>query len=475
MRLTLVYPSVGRKENQPYVRAWQMQPLSMAVLASLTPQDVEVRFYDDRMEEIPFDEPTDLVAISVETFTALRAYKIARQFRMRGVPVVFGGYHVTLIPQESAAEADAIIVGDAEPVWSRVLNDARRGELQPFYDGRSRRTLAGVRPKREIFAGKRYQNITLVEFARGCNFNCDFCSITAFHKASQNHRPAAEVAAEMEATGRRRFFIVDDNIVSQPQMARALCRELIPLSISWVGQASIHIAHDDELLDLMVKSGCKGVLIGMESLDPLNLRDMGKEWNLAAGTYADSLRRFRDHGLAVYGTFVFGYDNDDADTIRRSVEFAIEQKLFLAAFNQLIPFPGTPLYQRLQRERRLIVPKWWLNPRSCVGDVTFRPKRMQPEELQEQCLNARRQFYRWGSIFRRMSDFDANLSSPSLAAVFLGLNLQSHFDVDLRQGLQLGAGLNDGAAVEGNHIHDTGSAVDNTSKSAESVDEPLRI
>ena len=129
MRLTLIYPSVGRKENTPYVRAWQMQPLSMALLAGLTPPDVEVRFYDDRMEEIPFDEPTDLVAMSVETFTALRAYKIARQFQARGVPVVMGGYHVTLLPDEAAREADAIVIGDAEPVWPQVLEDARNGGL----------------------------------------------------------------------------------------------------------------------------------------------------------------------------------------------------------------------------------------------------------------------------------------------------------------------------------------------------------
>src|SRR5215472_1169849 len=152
MRVTLVYPSVGRKENRPYVRAWQMQPLSMALLAGLTPPEVEVCFFDDRMEPIDFDQPTDLVAISVETFTALRAYKIARQFRARGVPVVMGGYHVTLLPEEAAAEADTIIIGDAEPVWRRLLDDVRGRRLQPVYDGRGRRTLGGLHYRREIFA-----------------------------------------------------------------------------------------------------------------------------------------------------------------------------------------------------------------------------------------------------------------------------------------------------------------------------------
>src|SRR6202035_4549453 len=143
MRVTLIYPSVGRKEHTPYVRAWQMQPLSMALLASLTPPDVDVRFYDDRMEEIPFDEPTDLVAMSVETFTALRAYKIAREFRARGVPVVMGGYHATLLPDEVAQEADAIVTGDAEPVWREILDDARQRRLRRRYDGLGRRSLVG--------------------------------------------------------------------------------------------------------------------------------------------------------------------------------------------------------------------------------------------------------------------------------------------------------------------------------------------
>lgn len=441
MRLTLIYPAVGRKEGRPYVRAWQMQPLSMALLASITPPDVEVRFHDDRVEDIPFDEPTDLVAISVETFTALRAYKIARAFRARGVPVVLGGYHVTLLPEEARREADAIVVGDAEPVWPRLLADARRRRLEPVYRGLGRRVLSGLRPRREIFAGKRYQNITLVEFARGCNFKCDFCSITAFHDANQNHRPAHEVAEEMAATGSKRFFIVDDNIVSQPAQVRELCRELVPLKVGWVGQASVHIAQDDELLELMVRSGCRGVLIGMESLDPANLRDMGKGWALAGGSYAESLARFRKHGLAVYGTFVFGYDNDDRDVVRRSVEFAREHKLFLAAFNHLVPFPGTPLYRRLEAEGRLLSPRWWLDPDGRVGDVVFRPKKMAPDELQALCLEARRQFYGWGSILERLGDRRANARSLLMVGVYLGLNVGAHYDIDLRQGLRLGAGL----------------------------------
>jgi radical SAM superfamily enzyme YgiQ (UPF0313 family) len=191
----------------------------------------------------------------------------------------------------------------------------------------------------------------------------------------------------------------------------------------------------------MVQSGCRGVLIGMESLDPANLRDMGKSWNLASASYADSLARFRKHGLAVYGTFIFGYDNDDAALVQRSVAFAREHKLFLAAFNHLIPFPGTPLYRRFEQEGRLLKPKWWLCPKSRVGDVVFRPKKMTPEELQAVCLDARRQFYAWSSIFGRLCDRRANAANPLMLGIYLGLNIGAHFDIDRRQGLRLGAGL----------------------------------
>jgi radical SAM superfamily enzyme YgiQ (UPF0313 family) len=175
---------------------------------------------------------------------------------------------------------------------------------------------------------------------------------------------------------------------------------------------------------------------------------MGKSWNVAGGDYATRLRRFRDHGLAVYGTFVFGYDNDDADMIQRSVDFARRQQLFLAAFNHLIPFPGTPLYRRLERDGRLLKPRWWLDPMGRVGDVVFRPKKLQPEELEHRCLDARRQFYSWSSILSRMWDRQANARSPLMLGVYLGLNIGSHFDIDRRQGLRLGAGIGENIAPE---------------------------
>src|SRR4051794_14435378 len=190
MRLTLIHPCIGRRAgDRSYIRTWQMEPLPPALIAGITPPDVEVRFYDDRMEDIPFDEPTDLVAISIETYTAKRAYQIASDYRRRGVPVVMGGFHASLCPDEAADYAESVVIGEAEELWPQVLDDARHGTLKKFYRSSSRPRLSGLRPKRSIFAGKRYLPIGLVEAGRGCHFKCDFCAVQTVFSQTQSRRP----------------------------------------------------------------------------------------------------------------------------------------------------------------------------------------------------------------------------------------------------------------------------------------------
>src|SRR5580658_242079 len=181
MRLTLVHPCIGRRRGEPYIRTWQMEPLAPATLAGLTPRDsdIQIRFYDDRTESIPYDEPTDLVAMSVETYTAKRSYQIASEFRRRGVPVVMGGFHPTLVPDESSDYAESIVVGEAERLWPSVLEDFRNGRLRRVYRQAKRPPLTGLRPDRSIFARKRYLPVGLVEAGRGCHFRCEFCAVQA--------------------------------------------------------------------------------------------------------------------------------------------------------------------------------------------------------------------------------------------------------------------------------------------------------
>jgi radical SAM superfamily enzyme YgiQ (UPF0313 family) len=238
-------------------------------------------------------------------------------------------------------------------------------------------------------------------------------------------------------------FFVDDNIVTDIARAKQLCRALIPANLRWISQGSLTMAEDPELLRLMRRSGCAGVLIGFESLGRATLAVMGKSWNCAVRDYGESIRRIRDAGIPIYATFVFGYDTDDADALDRTVEFAIQQRFFLAAFNHLIPFPGTPLYARLKREGRLRCDPWWLAADYRFGDVAFHPRSMSAEELAERCFRARQAFYRFGSVCTRAWDFRANLRDPRSAALYFWLNAFSAGEARQRQGLPIGTGFDD--------------------------------
>ena len=257
-----------------------------------------------------------------------------------------------------------------------------------------------MRPDRSIFRGKRYLPIGLVEAGRGCHFKCDFCAVQTVFSSSQTRRPADEIVAEIAAIkkGKKLFFFVDDNITSNFAQAKEFLRELIPLGIRWVGQASINAAHDEEFLELLVRSGCQGVLIGFESLNPANLAAMNKTFNTARGGFPQALANLRRHKIRVYGTFVFGYDHDTADSFEKTVDFAEENAFYIAAFNHLTPFPGTPLYRRLAEEGRLLYEAWWLDDRYSYNQIPFVPRGMSGEELQRGCLGARRRFYSWKSI-----------------------------------------------------------------------------
>ena len=405
MRLTLIHPCIGHRVGQKYIRTWQMEPLPPAVIAGLTPRDVNIKFYDDRMETIPFDEPTDLVALSVETYTAKRAYQIASEYRRRGVPVVMGGFHATLCPEEVSQYAEAVVIGEAEGLWAQVLADAARGALQPYYRSAMRPSLANLRPDRSIFRGKNYLPARLVEAGRGCHFHCDFCAVQTVFNHSQTRRPPEDILAELEELrDKPMVFFVDDNITSNMDQAKEFFRRLIPLKIRWVSQASINAAHDEEFLQLLVASGCQAVLIGFESLNPANLKKMNKGFNMMKGGFEKALANLRRYKIRLYITFMFGYDEDTEASFSETVQFALDHKFYIAAFNHLTPFPGTPLYDRFEREGRLLYPKWWLDDRYSYNKIPFQPAHMTPERLQRGCLEARETFYSVANIWQRGLD-----------------------------------------------------------------------
>lgn len=413
------------------------EPLVFAILAGLTPPDVECVLYDELIETIPFDEPTDLVALTVETFTAKRAYQIAAQYYQRGVPVVMGGYHPTLQPEETLQFATSIVIGDAEDVWTGVIEDARKGNLKRIYESRYP-SLDRMRLDRTIFKGKRYKPIMLVQFGRGCRFACDFCSIHAFYGSNMRQRPIAQVVKEIEQVGRKYILFTDDNLFTDLPTARELFSTLKSLGIHWACQISLDVAADRELVRLMARSGCMSVTVGFESLIEENLRQMRKSWNRTYGTYEELVKVFHDQGIMVWGTFVFGYDYDTVDSFEISLDFALRNKLFLANFNPLTPTPGTTLYERLRRENRLIHDPWWLHPDYRYGESMFHPKQMTAQQLADGCYRVRTQFNKYSCILGRARNFQANSRNLRNASIYLTANLINRWEIHRKQGLPLG-------------------------------------
>jgi radical SAM superfamily enzyme YgiQ (UPF0313 family) len=440
MKITLIKPKVGRQRFVPFTEKGVFEPLQMAVIAALTPPDVEIVMYDDRFEKVPFDDPTDLVALTVETFNAKRAYDIASQYRKRGVPVIMGGMHPTLAPDEVREHADSIYTGDAEFLWESVVHDAAERRLKKRYDAPCGLPEEKVLPRREIFSGKKYIPVSLVQFNRGCQFGCTFCAVAGFYKKHAYTKCIDHIIEEVASAPHKLILFADDNLMANRKLAKDLFRELIPLKKWWVSQASIEITRDSELLDLMKQSGGKGVLIGLESIKPATLRAMRKDPNLSDfNLYETPLRILREHGLLLWGTFVFGYDDDSVDDIWRTLDFVMRNKFSAADFNVLIPFPGTPIYADLAGENRLMYDgKWWLHSDYRYGHAAYIPKRMTPDELTEACIGVRRKFSSFGATLYRSMDPHVNLRSWSNLGIFILCNILHRNDVVKGHGMILG-------------------------------------
>lgn len=442
MRLTLIKPNIGRREHSLYVDEGRMEPLQLGILAALTPEDVDVKLYDDRMEKIPYDEPTDLVAITVETFTARRAYEISEEYRKRGVRTVMGGMHCMLIPDEVQEHCDSVIVGDAEPVWKTMIEDARADKLQPRYVATQPACpQQSVITRRDLFEGKGYLPITLLQFSRGCSHKCSFCASSVYFKAHHYCRPVEDVIKEIKAQKRKLLFFVDDNIVCNHEKAKELFRALIPLKVKWVSQGSMDMLKDKELMQLMVKSGCLGLVIGFESISPENISDMGKYTNRNGSKemYKDEIMQLRKWGLQTWAAFTVGHDGDTVESIKATCDFAIKNKFTFAAFNILMPYPNTPLYERLEKEGRLLYGgKWWLHEEYRFNYCSIIPKNMTPDQLTEVSFDCRARFNSIGAIIKRALEPRTNLRTPYRFITYLIYNPLFRKEVFKKQGLKFG-------------------------------------
>ncbi len=440
MKITFILPAIGKKPGQKYIGTWKMEPLTIAVLKAMTPSDIETELYDDRLELINYETQTDLVCISVETYTAKRSYKIAGKFRERGIPVVMGGYHATLCPEEVALYCDSVLVANAETVWTKMLQDLRQGNLQKFYYGEIAEY--DIRPDKSIFDGKKYLPVNLIETGRGCCHSCDFCSISKFYCSKYYAREHSLIIDDIKNAKHKYTFMVDDNLVADKRNAMKLFEEITPLKTKWAGQGTLSMAKDEKLLKAMKESGCEIILIGFESLNKANLEQMNKSFNYALGERDELVKRIHDAGIGIYATFVFGYDNDDERTINDAVEFAKKHNFYTAAFNHLLPFPNTALYDRLKSEQRLLYDKWWLADGYNYGEVAFEPKLLTAEKLSRLCRDARKEFSSLPTVLSR-GFASLGRTSPLMWSLFWAMNLRLGEEIDQKMNVPIGENLDE--------------------------------
>jgi radical SAM superfamily enzyme YgiQ (UPF0313 family) len=340
------------------------------------------------------------VGITAITGTALRAYSIADRLRSQGHTVVLGGVHATLLPDEAAEHADAVVTGYAEKSWPQLLRDFAAGRLQQRYSAPTGKRLEGVPiARRDLLMRKRYATVNSIEATRGCPHKCDFCAVPAAWSNIYAHRPVEEVIAELETFEGRHALFIDLSPVEDVAYAKALYRAMIPLRFRWVGLATTRIAEDAELLALAAKSGCRGLLIGFESVSQSTLDETHKGFH-KAGNYGEVVKKLHDHGIGIQGCFVFGFDNDDTSVFERTVEFVDRARIDLPRYAVMTPFPGTGYFRRLEAEGRLLHKDWSLYD---VEHVVFQPRQMSPERLQEGLEWAWKQSYTWRSMTTRVA------------------------------------------------------------------------
>ncbi len=393
-RLLLVYPATHKLG---WVRRFQLPSLSLKQVAAVTPPGWEVVLADELHEDVPFEGVFDLVGITAMTHQATRAYQIADRFRAAGVPVVIGGMHATVLPDEALQHADAVVIGEAEPVWSTLLDDLQGGRLKERYSSVPSGDLLDVPwSRRDILAGRSYLTTQTVQASRGCPYDCSFCTVTPYFGRTFRYRDPEDVLAEMRTFDRKLTVLVDDNILGDPQKARPILKGMAGMGLRWGGQASLRFAEDPELVQLLAASGCIGIFVGLESVagSQANHPKTGTRYSTA-----ELIKRIRDAGIVVETSMIFGFDDHDESVFESTVRYLEKCAPSVTTFNILTPYPGTALYRQFDEEDRLLHKEW---DRYDHNQVVFRPKLMTPERLYQGWRDARREAYRWPAIASRV-------------------------------------------------------------------------
>lgn len=431
MKLLLISPKgpLYRRRGGIFKRSLRYQPLTLTTLAALVPKDlpIEITLLDESISDIPLQLEADLIGMTVITGNAPRAYELAAGFRAQGIRVVLGGPHVTLLPDEAAQHADSICVGYAEQRWPQLLRDFMAGKLQTRYQqeqGFNLDDLALPFPDRDLFDGKHFLTQAVFEATRACAHNCEFCVAPSAWGRKQFQHPVEWVVNDIRQfiarTGKRKLIFVDLNLVSDIGYAKSLFNALIPLKIQWFGLSTVLIAHNRDLMELMARSGCKGLLLGLETVSDGSLKDAGKKFN-GSVDYKSLIGDLHRLGISIQGCFVFGLDHDTLDVFDRTVELAIDAGIDLPRFSVLTPFPGTPLFNRLEQEQRILTKDWSLYD---AQHVVFQPKLMSVQELESGHESAWKKVYRYNNIAQRL--WQAKNFRPLALTANLGYRFYAH-------------------------------------------------
>ena len=425
MRVALISPKgpLYRNRSGIFRKSLRYQPLTLTTLAALAPAELGVEFalYDEASADAPGSLDADLIGMTVITGSASRAYELAARYRAQGKTVVLGGPHVTLLPDEAQSHADAICVGYAEESWPQLLRDFAAGEMRPRYTQARDFQLANLPfPRRDLLDGRNYLTQAVFEATRACAHDCEFCVAPAAWGRKQFQKPVAHVVEDIRRVGKKKILFVDLNLISDRAYARELFAALIPLRIRWFGLSTSLIGRDPELMDLMARSGCTGLLIGFETMSTAGLGVIRKKFN-DPDSYASTIAALHARGISIQGCFVFGGDADDLATFDRTVDFVLETRIDLPRFAIVTPFPGTPLHARFEREGRILTRDWSLYD---AQHVVFQPRHMSVRELEQGHERAWRRAYSWRAILGRLPN--ARGQAPLSLAVNLGYRYYAH-------------------------------------------------
>lgn len=425
MKIVLISPKgpLYRHRKGIFKKSLRYAPLTLTTLAALVPDemDADITLIDESIEDIPDNLEADLVGMTVITGTAPRCYELSARLRAKGIPVVLGGPHVTLIPQEAKGHADSIVVGYAENSWPQLLHDFAAGQMKARYDQGTNFNLDDpVFPDRHRLDSSKFLTMNVFEATRACIHSCDFCVVPSAWGIKPYHKPVAHVIEDIRRMKAKKLIFLDLNLIADLDYAAELFTALIPLGVRWFGLSTTLIGRKVELLDLMAKSGCKGLLLGLESISKANLKQTRKTFN-APDLYGDLIDKLHIRGISVMGCFVFGLDDDQHDVFDKTARFAIEAAIDLPRFAIVTPFPGTQLHKRLEKEDRIISRDWTLYDGQ---HVVFEPRNMSVAELAKGHEHAWRKTYTYSAIARRF--MGARIQAPLFLASNLGYRYYAH-------------------------------------------------